>query len=210
LSGYNIPKATIHRLTRYYRCLERFLLNGKPNVSSKEMANKLNIKPSQIRKDLSYFGEFGKRGVGYDVRELMLSIESILGMKKNWSFCIVGIGNLGLAIANYPGLTKARFKLKGVFDNDKSKIGVGLNDDLIIQPVSELEKIIKERKISIGVLTVPGKYAQKLSDRMVSAGIDGIINFTPVRVIVPKQIMLEEIDISISFRTLAFQINLNL
>ena len=209
MSEYSIPKATIHRLTRYYRCLERFLLNGKSNVSSKEMANKLNIKPSQIRKDLSYFGEFGKRGVGYDVKELMISIENILGMKKNWSFCIVGIGNLGLAIANYPGLVKAKFDLKAIFDNDKNKIGVSLND-MVIHSVEKLEEVIKEKNISIGVLTVPGKYAQALSNRMVEAGIEGIINFTPVRVIVPKNVMLEEIDISISFRTLAFQINLNL
>lgn len=118
-----VPKPTIRRLGLYYRCLSRYKEEGANFVSSQDIAERLNIKSSQVRKDLSYFGEFGKRGLGYDVKKLLSEIAHIIGVNKEWNVAIVGAGNLGSALANYPGLSKHRFKIVALFDNDKEKLG---------------------------------------------------------------------------------------
>ncbi|ACR80248.1 MULTISPECIES: redox-sensing transcriptional repressor Rex [Kosmotoga] len=203
-----IPRPTIKRLAIYYRCLEKQLLQEKNSISSKEIGELLGIKASQVRKDLSYFGEFGKRGVGYDTKKLLEGIGEILGIKKEWDTCIVGAGNLGVAIANYPGLTKSGFFVKAVFDNDPKKIGSVLASGIIIDDIQSMPEVIKKRNITIGVITVPASEAQKVADALVDAGILGIVNFAPTKISVPKNVRVEEIDISVVFRSLAFHVNM--
>lgn len=209
MDGSNVPKPTVKRLAIYYRCVEKLMEKGKESVSSQDIALKLGLKASQVRKDLSYFGEFGKRGVGYDTESLFDNIGEILGMKRRWNVCIVGIGNLGLALANYPALTRSGFYVKALLDNDTNKIGIPMPGDLYIEDVKDMKEIIKKRNIDVGVITVTADNAQTSVDKLVESGIKGIINFAPVKLAVPKSVKLEEIDISVAFRSLAFQINLS-
>ncbi|AKI96965.1 redox-sensing transcriptional repressor rex [Kosmotoga pacifica] len=202
-----IPKPTIKRLAVYYRCLENLIKSGKETVSSQELGTYLNIKASQVRKDLSYFGEFGKRGIGYQTRRLLDGIAEILGIKRTWNVCIVGAGNLGIALANYPGLSKGGYHVKVIFDNNPAKIGMKLQNGLIVEDLKNFEKVTKEKEIHIGVITVPAESAQQVADIMLSSGIKGIINFAPVKLSIPKKIPVEEIDISLTFRALSFQIS---
>lgn len=209
LDNQKIPKPTIKRLAVYYRCLENILFSGKASVSSKEIADELGIKASQVRKDLSYFGEFGRRGVGYSTQQLLESVSDILGMRKIWNVCIVGMGNLGMALAVYPGLSKSGFFIKALFDNNPNKIGIPIPNDLSIEPISILKSVVKERAINMGVITVPAEVAQETADALVDAGVQGIVNFAPVRLNLPDSVNVEEIDISVSFRSLAFSISLH-
>lgn len=207
MNSEKIPKPTIKRLMIYHRCLESMVLNGTTKASSKDIADNLGIKASQVRKDLSYFGEFGKRGVGYDLEQLINSLGGILGIHKLWNFSITGMGNLGMALANYPGLVRAGFLLKALFDNDSRKIGT-VSSGLTIEPLTKVNELIKEKEIDIGVITVPAQAAQSVADTLVEAGVRGIVNFAPVRLSLPESVSVEEIDISVSFRSLAFNMDL--
>jgi redox-sensing transcriptional repressor len=209
LDSQNVPKPTVKRLAMYHRCLESMIRNGRTNVSSKDIADLLGIKSSQVRKDLSYFGEFGKRGVGYSADRLLEGVSQILGMRKNWNFCIVGMGNLGMALANYAGLEKSGFFVRALFDNNPSKIGLPMPGELTIEPVNRLKRLVHEREISIGVIAVPGEVAQEIVDLLIASGVRGIINFAPVRLSIPEGVSIEDIDISVTFRSLAFSMSLD-
>lgn len=178
------------------------------NISSKEFGERLGIKASQVRKDLSYFGEFGKRGVGYNTVKLLDSVGEILGIKKTWNVVIVGAGNLGKALCNFEPLEESGFIIKGVFDRDKNKIGKRANSNLNIKDVKELNDFVKDNKIDIGVIAVPAESAQKIADNLVSLNIKGIINFAPVKLKLPEKIKIEDLDISVLFRSLSFQISM--
>ncbi|HNU23777.1 MAG TPA: redox-sensing transcriptional repressor Rex [Mesotoga sp.] len=204
MDNTKIPKPTIKRLAVYHRCLENMVISGVASVSSNDLAERLGIKASQVRKDLSYFGEFGKRGVGYSTKHLLDSISEILGIRKKWKTCIVGMGNLGMALANYPGLENSGFISKALFDNNPNKIGIPMPNDLVIESTEVLEEIVKKRQIEIGVITVPANAAQIIADLLADAGVKGIVNFAPIRLTLPPGISNEEIDISVSFRSLAF------
>jgi len=204
MDSRRIPRPTIKRLAVYHRCLENLVISGVPSISSKDLAERLGIKASQVRKDLSYFGEFGKRGVGYGTELLLDSISEILGIRKRWNTCIVGMGNLGMALANYPGLAGSGFITRALFDNNPNKIGIPMPNDLIIESTSLLKNIVRERNIEIGVITVPANAAQSTAELLIDASIKGIVNFAPVRLSLPPEVRNEEIDISVSFRSLAF------
>ncbi|MDN5342465.1 redox-sensing transcriptional repressor Rex [Oceanotoga sp. DSM 15011] len=201
-----IPKPTVRRLAIYYRCLNKLKENGIEKTSSKEMADLLGIKASQVRKDLSYFGEFGKRGVGYNVDKLSFKLKEILGLKKNWNVAIVGAGNLGYAIANYSGLEKNGFKVVTAFDNDEKKIGNMIVPGVKIERIQDIEKIIKTYNVEIAVLSVPVNAAQEVVDILLEAGIKGILNFTPTSLSVPENISVEDVDFVISLKSLTFEI----
>ncbi|OAA31240.1 redox-sensing transcriptional repressor rex [Kosmotoga arenicorallina S304] len=208
MENRKIPKPTIKRLAVYYRCLENLIKSGMETVSSQELGNRLNVKASQVRKDLSYFGEFGKRGIGYQTRRLQDGIAEILGIKREWNVCIVGAGNLGVALANYPGLFKSGYKIKAIFDIDPKKVGRKLQNGLVVEDLKNFGEIVRREKIHMGVIAVPASSAQYVANLMVSSRIEGIINFAPVRLNIPETFPLEEIDISLTFRALSFQINM--
>ncbi|WP_129407922.1 redox-sensing transcriptional repressor Rex [Marinitoga lauensis] len=201
-----IPKPTIKRLAMYYRCLENKKASGMQRTSSKDLADSLHIKASQIRKDLSYFGEFGKRGVGYDIDKLMSSIKTILGLNKKWNVAIVGVGNLGSAIANYTGLEKNGFYIKAAFDKNKTKIGTQISAGILVYDMKDMKKICKEKNIEIAILTVPSEVAQKVANQLVETGIKGILNFAPTSLTLPENISVENVDFTISLKALTYDI----
>ncbi|WP_448374509.1 redox-sensing transcriptional repressor Rex [Fervidobacterium sp.] len=198
-----IPKPTVKRLGLYYRCLARYKEDGVNFISSQDIADRLNIKPSQVRKDLSYFGEFGKRGLGYNVSKLLSEIAHIIGVNKEWNVAIIGAGNLGSALANYPGLLKHKFRVVAVFDNDREKVGKKLSG-ITVSHISELSKLVKELKIEIAVLAVPESAAQYVAELVEEAGIKGIVNFSPIKL--RTSIPVEDVDITLSFETIAYTI----
>jgi len=200
-----IPKPVARRLAIYYRFLKECKKKGSQTISSSSMGRILDFKPSQIRKDLSYFGGFGKRGTGYNVLELMKSIEKILGIDKSWNCLIIGAGRIGRALANYPGLMQDGFVVKAVLDINKEKIGQMLDEQLMIEDVRDMGQIIRERQVEIGVLCVPSDSAQKLLNNAIQNGIKGIVNFVPKRLKAPEDVMVEDVHISLSFKALSFR-----
>jgi redox-sensing transcriptional repressor len=201
-----IPKPTVRRLAIYYRCLTKLKDNSIDKTSSKELADLLGIKASQVRKDLSYFGEFGKRGVGYNVDKLSFKLKEILGLKKNWNVAIVGAGNLGSAIANYAGLEKNGFQIISAFDVDEKKIGDMIIPGVTVQNLNELEERVKSNNIEIAILTVPVNAAQEVTDKLINCGIKGILNFTPTSISTPEDVSVENVDFVISLKSLTFEI----
>ncbi|WP_448377837.1 redox-sensing transcriptional repressor Rex [Fervidobacterium sp.] len=198
-----IPKPTVRRLGLYYRCLTRYKEEGVNFVSSQDIADRLNIKPSQVRKDLSYFGEFGKRGLGYNVSKLISEIAHIIGVNKEWNVAIIGAGNLGSALANYPGLAKHKFNVVAMFDNDRQKVGKKIAGIPVFH-ISELNQKVKELNIEMAVIAVPESAAQYVAELVEEAGIKGIVNFSPIKL--RTNIPVEDVDITLSFETLAYMI----
>ena len=176
-------------------------------VSSFKIAEMTGINSAQIRKDLAYFGEFGKRGLGYPVTDLSRELKKILGLDKKWSVVIVGAGNLGKALVKYKGFQKKGFIIKGIFDNNPSKIGKRL-DHIFIYDIKEVQKFIRTENISIGIIVVPADSAQEVADKMVIGGIKAILNFAPVHIVLPPEIKIHNVDLSIEFEGLTYYLNL--
>jgi len=210
LKRKNIPSVTINRLSIYHRCLEKLIENidkKEPKyISSSEIAEMTGINSAQIRKDLAYFGEFGKRGIGYPVINLGKELKKILGLDKKWSVIIAGAGNLGKALVRYKGFQKRGFIIKGIFDNNPSKIGKRLGH-IFIYNIKEIEKFIQTENISIGIIVVPADSVQEVVDKMVTGGIKAILNFAPVHVILPPKIKIHNVDLSIEFEWLTYYLS---
>ncbi|PNR97950.1 MULTISPECIES: redox-sensing transcriptional repressor Rex [Petrotoga] len=201
-----VPKPTIKRLAMYNRFLKELVEEGIPKTSSKEIAEALNIKASQVRKDLSYFGEFGKRGVGYDVEDLCLKIQKILGTERIWNVAIIGVGNLGRAISHYPELEKYKFKIVAAYDVDKRKINSNLLPGIPIKHIKELKNKNNDLDFEIAILTVPSNVAQEVTNILIEAGVKGILNFAPVTLNSDDHVVIENVDFVISLKTLTYEI----
>ena len=206
----SIPSITINRLSIYHRCLEKILETEKGKeleiISSFKIAEMTGINSAQIRKDLAYFGEFGKRGIGYPVIDLGKELKKILGLDKKWSVIIAGAGNLGKALVKYKGFQKRGFIIKGIFDNNPSKIGKKLGH-IFIYDIKEIEKFIQAENINIGILVVPADSAQEVADKMVAGGIKAILNFAPVHIVLPPEIKIHNVDLSIEFEGLTYYLS---
>jgi len=186
------------------RELERLEIEGKKFISSRELGNLLGYKPSQIRKDLSFFGQFGKVGRGYEVKRLKNRLSNILGIqKKIRKVVIVGVGNLGSALLFYPGFQEHGFKIVTLFDNDPKKINTH-KKGIHIESVSELPNVVCNQSIDIGIITVPAKSAQKIANLLIDSGIKAILNFAPVSLEVPKNIILKDVDLTVELESLAY------
>ncbi|MBL5981030.1 redox-sensing transcriptional repressor Rex [Petrotoga mexicana DSM 14811] len=201
-----VPKPTIKRLAMYHRLLKELREEGTPKTSSHEIAEALNIKASQVRKDLSYFGEFGKRGVGYDVENLCLKIQKILGTERIWNVAIIGVGNLGRAISHYPELEKYKFKIVAAYDVDKRKINSILLPGVPIKHIKELKNKNNDLGFEIAILTVPSSVAQEVANILIEAGVKGILNFAPVTLNSDDRVVIENVDFVISLKTLTYEI----
>jgi redox-sensing transcriptional repressor len=201
-----IPKATITRLSLYYRQLELLEFDGYRMVSSEKLAWLCQVNPAQVRKDLGYFGEFGVRGVGYDVIDLQAEIKRILAVNRDWNICIVGIGNLGSAIMQHQNLPARGFRCVAVFDNDPQKIGKTTPIALRIRDVKELPQAVKELKIEIGVITTISSAAQSVADLLLEANLNAVINFSPGMVHVPDFCIVEHIDFTVKLDMLSYKI----
>ncbi len=203
----SIPKATIERLPLYYRCLDKLdTFEEVEVVSSKELGGRLGIPPTQVRKDLSYYGEFGRRGVGYDVHDLKKSVGDILGIDQNWEAVLVGAGNLGRALVNYDGFSKMGLNMVGVFDNDLNKIDNKIGD-LTVQSTKNMKSVIEETNAKVGVLAVPAGAAQDVAEQMVDAGIKAIWNFAPARLYVPDHITVRNEDLAVGIVSLIYHLS---
>ena len=196
-----IPPLAIPRLSLYYRAL----LGSREVdfISSEELANLTGVTAAQVRRDLTYFGQFGTPGKGYQINELRTSILRILGIDKCWNVALIGIGNLGSAFLSYDGFRKQGFNIVCAFDNDIRKIGKTF-EGIKIQDISELQDVIVEKGVKIAVVGIPGNSAQEVVDMLVKAGIKAILNFAPVRPEVPDCVQILNIDLTIELETLAY------
>lgn len=201
-----ISKATIDRLPLYFRTLGQIRGEGVEIISSDELGKKIGVTPEQIRKDLASFGEFGKKGVGYYVADLSRHIGDILGLNRDWRIALIGYGRLGGALANYRNFKELGFKIRAIFDTNPDKIGQTLGE-LKVQPLDDLESTIHEKGINIAVLTVPTGVAQSLVDRLIAAGIKGIWNFAPVKLIAPPGVRICNEDISVGLTGLSYYLS---
>jgi redox-sensing transcriptional repressor len=187
----------------YLRALVDMAERGTHTASSEGLAAAAGVNSAKVRKDLSYLGSYGTRGVGYDVEYLIHQISRELGLTQGWATCIVGIGNLGQALANYGGFEERGFRVAALFDADEAKVG-NLVAGLDICHLDDMERVVKEEEISIAVLAVPGAAAQDVADRAIAAGITSILNFAPAVLSVPPGISLRKVDLSIELQILAF------
>ncbi len=187
------PEGVIERLPMYLNALMQLRRSGESTVSSSRLGDLTGVNPAQIRRDLTHFGTFGRRGVGYDVASLVDRIQRILGADHAHRLALVGAGHLGAAIAGYEGLRQHGFHVTAVFDKDPRKVGQRLGD-LIIQPVGELARTVRDQNIRIGVIAVPPAAAQEVADALVAAGIRIILNYSPAIVEVPKDVTLHNTD----------------
>jgi redox-sensing transcriptional repressor len=192
-----IPEATIRRLSRYSRCLEEMEEKGGKVVSSAQLANKCVVNSAQVRKDLAYFGEFGIRGVGYYVKDLLSDIKRILGSNKEWRMALIGVGNLGSALLSYKDFLKQNYKIVAVFDIDPPKV-IGNVSEKLGKPVevlhiSRIKEVAKERKIEIALIATPPSEAQGVANLLVEAEIRGILNFAPAQITVPTGYVVRDV-----------------
>lgn len=201
-----ISQATIDRLPLYFRTLQLVEAEKTSIISSDELGKRLDITPEQIRKDLATFGQFGRKGIGYDVHELKNKISNILGLHNKWRLAIVGVGHLGGALANYVNFASLGFSVVALFDKDKKIIGTEVNG-IKVNAVSSMKKIIANRAVDIGVITVPATEAQEVADKLIAAGVKGIWNFAPIKLSVPSEIPLVNEDLSIGLSALSYHMS---
>ena len=198
-----ISDSTINRLSKYFRTLERLQEKNIETISSDEIAEIDGVTAAQVRKDLSFFGTFGKRGLGYNIEELKDIIGNILGLNKQWNVAVVGIGNIGMALIDYDEFKKQGFLIKLLLDNDDKKIGNKVKN-LEIKNFSEAKNHLKKENIQIVVIAVPSKVAQSVADIVTSAGIGAILNFAPLNLKTPDSVMVKNENMSIELEALSY------
>ncbi len=202
-----IPMATINRLSIYMRTLQEMLEEDVEVISSERLAKQCGVNPAQIRKDLAYFGEFGVRGVGYRVNDLVVQIKDILGLNRPWNLAMIGVGNLGSALLRHGNFTKHGYIFTAAFDVDPKKVGKRLPNGITVNHVDELEEKIKEKEVLIGLITTPAGEAQGIANQLVLAGINGILNFAPVHIQVPDCCHVENVDFTIKLDSIAYHLS---
>lgn len=200
-----IPQPTIERLPIYYRCIMEMKAEAIKTVSSEELGRRIGINSAQIRKDLTYFGEFGRRGIGYEIDSLIEDIMRILGLTRKRNMILVGVGNLGTALIRYKGFSEEQFHIIAAFDSNPQKFGQKI-DGIEVYPMDLLEKIVKEENVEIGVITVPADEAQKVVDTLVEYGVQGILNFAPTQVVVDEKVKLRNVDLGVEILRLSYHI----
>ena len=201
-----IPAATITRLSLYTRALENLVKEQVAVVSSKKLAEVCGVNPAQIRKDLAYFGQFGVRGVGYYVKELLFDIKKILGLNKEWNLAIVGVGNLGCALVAHENFAKQGYRFVAAFDGDPMKVGRKLTTGLLIHAPDKMVEVCREQKVEMGVICTPASVAQDMANRFMDLGVKGILNFAPTQIQAPAGFKIENVDFSVKLDNLAYHL----
>ena len=204
---FKIPGATIERISLYSRPLERILEKGVAVVSSEQLAQFCGVNPAQVRKDLSYFGEFGVRGIGYDVRDLLGEIKKILVSDREWRLGIVGLGNLGTALVQHENFLSRGYEFVVAFAADPAKIGVRLPGGLIIESPSKIGPLTRDLGIEVGVIATQPSVAEGVAKLLVEAGIKAILNFAPIQLRQRKCCLVENVDFTVSLDNLAYLLN---
>lgn len=201
-----IPEAAIHRLSVYGRVLHLMDDEGLAVVSSATLAGRCGFNPAQIRKDLAYFGEFGIRGIGYRVRELRDALGQIMGITRIWKVALVGAGNLGSALMDYQGFAQHGFEFAAVLDKYPSRTRIGRMKNQEILSMDVLVKVVRSRGIQIGIIAVPAESAQEVAERLVFAKVSAILNFAPVRISVPTDVKLRNVDLGLELEGLTYHL----
>ena len=199
----HISDSTVRRTSSYLRVLDELEHEGAALVSSSGLAEKSGVTPAQVRKDLSYFGSFGRRGMGYSVSSLKEEIRAILGLDRRWRVALVGAGNIGTALFSYKEFGRQGFDIVAVFDSAPERAGETLGD-VAIQPMAEFEQACRSRGVDIGVIATPAKNAQEIADLMVRVGLRGILNFAPRKLFVPDSVALRTVNMAIELESLSF------
>jgi redox-sensing transcriptional repressor len=198
-----IPEATVARLPVYHRCLLQLQSEDRPTVSSEQLADLAGVNAAKVRKDLSYFGSYGTRGVGYDVEQLLVEIRRELGLTHDWPCVIVGAGNLGSALAKFAGFTDRGFSVVAVVDTDPDKVGQQLGS-VTVHHEDELSRLVREHHVVIGIITTPPAAAQDAAETLIGAGVQSILNFAPTVLDVPPHVLVREVDVAVELQILAF------
>ncbi|SNB52438.1 redox-sensing transcriptional repressor Rex [Thermoflexus hugenholtzii] len=198
-----VPDIVVGRLPVYLRALQVMAAEGREITSSQELGERLGISSAQIRKDLSYFGTFGKQGTGYRIPDLIEHLRRILKVDRTWDMILIGAGNLGHALAQYQGFTPRGFRLVAIFDNDPEKIGRPIGPH-VIQDVQELPEFVRAHRVQIAMIAVPASAAQQVADLCVEAGIRAILNYAPIHLKVPKRILVQYIDPAIHLQQMTY------
>jgi redox-sensing transcriptional repressor len=199
-----VSELTTNRLSVYLRCLNQLEAARVETISSQALAEQFHLNAAQIRKDLAYFGEFGVRGVGYYVKELKRQLRAILGLDRTVRVAILGAGNLGLALADYPGFRQEGFEIVALFDTERGKIGRRSRGGVSIYDTNEFRRLVKKERIDIAVVAVPAESAQSVVNAAVHAGIRAILNFSPGTLKVPPGVKLKHVDLTVSLESLSF------
>jgi len=200
-----VPKAVVNRLSLYLRELQHLVRDGHETTSSNQLGGLLSFTDAQVRKDLAYFGHFGYPGIGYRCDELIAAIRRILGTDRGWPVAMVGTGNLGQALLGYRGFGNQNFRIVAAFDVDQAKIGTTING-VPVHHLDELPNVVKQHRIKLGMIAVPAAAAQTVADRLVSAGVEGIVNFAPVTINLPEGISQVGVDLAIELEQLSFAV----
>ena len=198
-----IPEATVARLPVYLRSLVEVAADQTTTISSERLADLAGVNAAKVRKDLSYLGSYGTRGVGYDVEYLLFQMSRALGLTQDWPVVIVGIGNLGQALANYGGFTQRGFPIAALVDADASKVGEVIHG-IAIRHLDDLPDIAREQQIAIGIIATPAAAAQAVADRLLAAGIRSVLNFAPTVISVPDEALLRKVDLATELQILSF------
>ena len=200
-----IPEVVINRLPVYARALSELAAQGETVVSSQALGELLDVTPAQIRKDLSYFGRFGKQGRGYNVNSLLTKLREILGIDRQWRLCLVGVGRLGQAIAEYGGFGPQGFEIVAAFDANPTVVGQQVGG-VTIHHIEELDTFLGTARVDIGIVAVPAAAAQGVVDRLVEAGIRAILNYAPIPAHVPRNVVIRHIDPVLAMQSMTFYI----
>lgn len=202
-SPRHIPEATVNRLPLYLRALVESAETKQTTVSSEYLAERAGVNAAKVRKDLSFLGSYGTRGVGYDVEGLLFQIRRELGLTQDWPVVIIGVGNLGHALANYRGFGARGFEIVGLFDIDPEKVGEKVAG-IEVQSLDELDRCVAESAPAIGIIATPAAVAQEVADRLVAAGVPSILNFAPTVLSVPDHVSVRKVDLAIELQVLSF------
>ena len=199
----DVPEVVVLRLPQYVRALGELLKRKVVVVSSQQLGMQLQMTPAQIRKDLSYFGRFGKQGRGYPVSYLLGELRQVLGLERKWNSCLVGVGRLCRAILNYPGFTPEGFNIVAAFDTAPGEVGKTIGS-LVVQPIEDLENTIKERDIRVGIVAVPAIKAQEVIDQLVGCGVKAILNYAPVGPQIPDGVRIRNVDPILALQSMTY------
>ena len=200
-----VPKVVVSRLSLYLRELQRLEAAGQQTISSGQLGTLLGFSDAQVRKDLGFFGQFGYPGVGYRCDELIRAMRDILGTNQSWNVVMVGVGNLGQALLGYRGFGRQNFTIVAAFDADQAKVGQVVQG-LTIQPLEKLADTVRDQHVRLGMIVVPAERAQEAADRLVAAGVEGIVNFAPVTLALPPHVQNVGVDLAIELEQLSFAV----
>jgi redox-sensing transcriptional repressor len=201
----NVPKAVVSRLSLYLRELQHLMRDGHETTSSTQLGKLLGFTDAQVRKDLAYFGQFGYPGIGYRCDELVAAIKRILGTNREWPVALVGMGNLGRALLGYRGFGEQGFRVVAAFDVDPAKIGSNI-DGVPVYALASLAQVAREKGIRLAIIAVPSTAAQSVAEQVVDAGVEGVLNFAPVTISLPKEISTVGVDLAIELEQLSFAV----